>query len=181
MHAIWRRLDTPGHDAARLSRVDTGWQLDGTAVFVDADGPARLHYTLELAPTWETRSATVRGFLGSTTVQVEITRDAEGWTFNGARIGLAHLVDLDLGFTPATNLQHLRRVGLRPGQEADIDVAWLDDKARAISELPQHYRREGPSTYRYDSPTTGYHEVLEMSPTSGFVRVYPGLWELERD
>jgi hypothetical protein len=164
-----------------MLRVDTGWRLDGTAVFVDADGPARLHYVLELAPTWETRSATVRGFIGAAEVDVAIVRKNDGWTFNGEHIGLAHLVDLDCGFTPATNLQHLRRVGLQPGQEADIDVAWLDDKARTVSELPQHYRREGLHTYRYDSPTTDYHEVLEMSPTSGFVRVYPGLWELERD
>src|SRR5207244_2474062 len=30
---LWRRLDTPGHDACRLERSDAGWELDGTAVF----------------------------------------------------------------------------------------------------------------------------------------------------
>ena len=30
---LWRRLDTPGHDACRLVRNDAGWQLEGTAVF----------------------------------------------------------------------------------------------------------------------------------------------------
>jgi hypothetical protein len=31
--ALWRRLDTPGHDAAHVSRTDDGWRLDGAAVF----------------------------------------------------------------------------------------------------------------------------------------------------
>jgi uncharacterized protein len=180
IHALWRRLDTPGHDAARIVAAPGGGRtLEGTAVFQHEGEPACLHYRLELLASWATRAATVRGFLGARAVEIHITRDDRGWTFNGERRpGLEHLHDLDMGFTPATNLQHLRRVGLQPGQEADIPVVWLDDVATSIVELPQHYRCESPTRYRYDSPTTGYHETLELSP-SGFVRDYPGLWVLE--
>jgi hypothetical protein len=31
---VARRLDTPGHDAARLDRNEAGWRLQGTAVFL---------------------------------------------------------------------------------------------------------------------------------------------------
>ena len=32
---LWRRLDQPGHEAARLISQDDKWHLAGTAVFVD--------------------------------------------------------------------------------------------------------------------------------------------------
>ena len=34
------------------------------------------------------------------------------------------------------------------------------------------------ATYEYEAPRANYHAVLETTP-EGFVRRYPGLWELE--
>ena len=31
--AMWRRLDTPGHDAAHVTGTSDGWRLEGIAVF----------------------------------------------------------------------------------------------------------------------------------------------------
>ena len=45
----------------------------------------------------------------------EIRRDDAGWRLNGVRVeGLEHLVDLDYGFTPATNVLQLSRIALKP-------------------------------------------------------------------
>jgi hypothetical protein len=55
--------------------------------------------------------------------------------------GLDGCIDLDFGFTPATNLLHLRRTGLAEGQEADVNVAWFDVPAGALTMLPQRYKR----------------------------------------
>ena len=178
--AIWRRIDAHGHDAARLTRDEAGWRLEGTAVFVHDEAPALLSYALELHPGWATRRARIQGFLGSTTVDVSIVRDADGWLFDGTRVeGLDHLVDLDLQFTPATNLNHLTRVGLQPGQEAAIPVAWFQPGVDTLVELPQHYRCRDAFTFDYDASTVGYRETLRLAST-GFVDDYPGLWQLER-
>ena len=42
----WRRLDRPGHDVARLTEMETGSILEGTAVFVEDDQPCRLDYRI---------------------------------------------------------------------------------------------------------------------------------------
>lgn len=101
------------------------------------------------------------------------------WTLNGAAVpGLESYVDLDLGFTPATNLPQLRRVALADGQGADVPVAWLDVSAGTLTVLPQRYERRSATTYWYEAPSVNYAGLLEVDST-GFIRRYPGLWEAE--
>lgn len=178
---LWRRLDTPGHDACRLERVDGGgWQLDGTAVFLHDGTPARLHYRVACDPAWISRRGRVSGWLGARSVDLDIARVVGGgWTLDGAAMpGLEGCVDLDLGFTPATNLLALQRLALADGDAADAPAAWLDVWAGALQALAQRYTRRGEATYWYEAPSVGYAGLLDVTPT-GFVRRYPGLWEME--
>ena len=105
---FWRRLDLPGHDACRLEKHGDGWQLDGAAVFRDEDGqprPSGLPRALRQAHGMR-NGARVRGWIGSVAVDFAIARGAQRRMVaqRPAVPGLAHCTDLDLGFTPATNL-----------------------------------------------------------------------------
>lgn len=177
---LWRRLDTPGHDACRLEGSDAGWQLEGTAVFRHEGGPARLNYQVTCDLAWRSQQGQVRGWLDLQSIDFRIARTAEGlWTLNGAAVpGLDHCVDLDFGFTPATNLMQLRRLALAEGQAADAPAAWLDVSAGTLEVLPQRYERRTEATYWYEAPTVNYAALLEVVPV-GFTRRYPGLWEME--
>ena len=179
-YAFWRRLDTPGHDACRLEQLPAGWQLEGTAVFLHEGAPSRLTYRVACDTTWATRHGHVHGWLGDQTVDWTSLRTRHGsWTLNGNAVpGLETFVDLDLSFTPATNLQQLQRVKLADGESADVPVTWLDPTAGTLSELPQRYERRGESAYWYESPSAGYSGLLELA-ANGFVRTYPGLWEMQ--
>lgn len=177
--AIWRRLDTPGHDAALLTRTDAGWLLTGTAVFKHEAGPACINYSVDLHASWRTRQGRVHGFVADRKLDHIINREADGWYFNGAFVpGLKHLWDLDYGFTPATNLQQLRRVPIVPGRAVDLPVAWFDVDAITLTELPQRYERRDETTYWYEAPTVPYEGLLELSP-DGFAMSYPRLWKME--
>ena len=177
---LWRRLDTPGHDCCLLEPGTGGWSLYGTAVFHHDGIPARLTYHIACSLAWRTQHGRVRGWIGARLVEFRIARMAGGvWTLNGQVVpGLEACVDLDLGFTPATNLLQLRRVALAEGQTAEVPVAWLDVPPGNLGLLPQRYERRGADTYWYESPSTGYAALLEVTP-DGFVRRYPGLWEAE--
>lgn len=178
---LWRRLDTPGHDACWLEGSDAGWQLHGTAVFREDGAPARLAYHLECDLSWCTRRGRVHGWLGVRPVDFTIARTDQGaWTLNAAVVpGLERYVDLDFGFTPATNLPQVRRLALAVGQAAEVPVAWLDVSAGTLEALPQRYERRSEESYWYESPTAGYSGLLEVT-SDGFIRRYPGLWEMER-
>ncbi len=177
--AFWRRLDVPGHDAALFEPSGSGWRLRGSAVFHDERGPVTAIYEVALDGDFVTRSGSVHGFIGTEPYDHEVVRDEQGWLLDGRRVpGLAHLVDLDFGFTPSTNLQQLKRVGLDVGGTADIAVAWFDIGADTLVELPQRYERREADRYWYESPTSDYREMLELAET-GFVTRYPDLWEAD--
>jgi uncharacterized protein len=177
--ALWRRLDTLGTDAARLTRHTGGWTLFGTAVFLPDKQPARLDYEVELHIDWSTSRGVVRGFIGATAIDQTFVRYAAGWSVNGERVaGLDDVQGLDLGFTPATNLPFLRRANLKVGDAIDRAVAWWEPGASTLQLLPQQYRRRDELSYWYRSPMGPYEAVLEFAP-NGFARVYPQLWALE--
>jgi hypothetical protein len=177
---LWRRLDTPGHDACHLEERDSGWELDGTAVFRENGAPARLTYHVACDLWWRTQQGQVRGWLGNQSVEFGIVRTTGGvWTLNGEVVpSLGTCIDLDLGFTPATNLLQLRRFALGEGQAADVPVAWLDVSAGTLEVLLQRYKRRDEGTYWYEAPRFGYAALLEVTP-AGFISRYPGLWEAE--
>jgi hypothetical protein len=177
---LWRRLDVPGHDACRLSAVAGGWRLEGAAVFRHERGVARLDYLLVCDTGWRARRATVSGWIGRARVAHVVERaPAGGWTLDGAPIPAAGAdPDLDLGFTPATNLPVLRRLALAIGQAADAPAAWLDVGAGTLERLAQRYERRSALAYAYEAPRFGYAAVLDVAP-AGFVLRYPGLWEAE--
>ena len=178
--ALWRRLDTPGHDAANVTRTANGWRLEGTAVFAHDLGPARLDYWVDCATDWRTHRGGVSGWVGSQRCDVSVTRTASGlWRVGDETlVGFEHCLDLDFGFTPATNFLQLHRCNLRIGETADFAVAWLDAPEASLTLLPQRYERRSATTYRYESPQGPYSALLDIAD-SGFVRLYPDLWELE--
>ena len=177
--ALWRRLDAPGHDVCRLEEGRIGWRLDGTAVFRHDDAPARLDYRVHSDRTWRTRAAHVQGWVGSRAVEIIVVREDGRWLLNDAPVpGLDDCVDVDFGFTPATNLLQLRRIALAVGAAADVPVAWLDVPAGTLLRLQQRYHRLSDDRYEYDAPRFAYHAELEVN-AAGFVRRYPRLWELE--
>jgi hypothetical protein len=177
---LWSRLDTPGHDACNLGESESGWELDGRAVFVHEGLPARLDYNLTCDRSWHTRRGKVSGWLGARPIDFDITRSADGvWTRNGDTVrGLEACVDLDLGFSPATNLFQLRRLALAEGDAADAPVAWLDVSSGMLDLLFQRYERRSKLTYWYEAPRFDYAALLEVDEL-GFVRRYPGLWEVQ--
>jgi uncharacterized protein len=146
--AAWERLDRAGRDAGLLQPSDDGWLLRGAAAFDHERGPAAVAYQVEVDARWRTRRGLISGFLGDDTIQHEIRRDDQGWTLNGVAVqGLEHMVDLDYGFTPATNVLQLSRIALKPGQRAELPVAWLDLQSASLVELPQTYERRSEASY----------------------------------
>ncbi|MBV8794635.1 MAG: putative glycolipid-binding domain-containing protein [Hyphomicrobiales bacterium] len=176
--AAWMRLDRPGRDAALLEPSGGGWLLRGAAAFDHDGGSAAVAYQVEVDARWTTQRGVIGGFLGDQAIVHEIQRDDAGWRLDGRRVdGLEPLVDLDYGFTPATNVLQLSRIALEIGQRADVPVVWFDLDSASLIELPQSYERRSDMSYWYEAPTVPYRALLEIAP-NGFVRSYPGLWRL---
>jgi len=177
---VWRRLDSPGHDTCRLEEHGSGWRLDGAAVVRLGGRPARLTYSATCDASWRAQSGCVRGWIGDRTVEFNVERIAGAtWMLDGEDIpAVRDCVDLDFGFTPATNLMQLRRLALECGQAADAPAAWLDVSTGNLDVLVQRYERRSETTYWYEAPRFDYAALLEVD-SIGFIREYPGLWHAE--
>jgi uncharacterized protein len=177
---LWRRLDLPGHDAARVVFHEPFWQLGGMAVFSHNGLPCRLEYAVVCDAAWRTLHAGVVGWMGSRRVRVNLVASAgRGWHLNSRlHTDLADCLDVDLAFTPATNMLPIRRLTLRPGQASAVRAAWLTFPALTLESLDQTYRRTGESTYHYESGGGAFATDLEVNE-AGFVTRYPGQWERE--
>lgn len=177
---LWRRLDLPGHEIGRVVFKDDRWQLAGTAVFGHERGPCRLDYIVVCDSGWRTKSAHVGGLIGDREIDLDISVDRkQRWRVNGTECpAVAGCIDLDLGFSPSTNLFPIRRLSLKVGEEAEVEAAWLPFPSLSFEVLPQVYRREGERTYRYESGGGTFVRVLEVNAV-GLVTSYPGLWKAE--
>jgi uncharacterized protein len=172
----WRRLDVEGRDRCCLEQTDDGWRLRGEAIFTEGTAAARLAYDVRCDHRWLTSGGTVTGTIGARRFDVRIERRAGGWVMNAAAAAIAgDCVDLDLGFTPATNLIQLRRLALAVGAAADAPVAWLDVGSTSLDRIDQRYERRSEHHYWYESPRFDYAALLAVR-SDGFITSYPNLW-----
>jgi hypothetical protein len=177
---LWRRLDQPGHEAARLSFHAPEWRLTGSAVFAHERQPCRLDYRITCDVAWQTVSARVSGWVGPQAIEVELVVDpARRWWANGTeQPGVAGCIDLDLNFSPSTNLLPIRRLELAVGQGAEVTAAWLRFPSFALEPLQQRYQRIATDLYRYESGGGTFVRELSVNP-AGFIVTYPGFWETD--
>ena len=177
---LWRRLDQPGHESSRLEHDQARSLLAGTAVFAYERQACRLDYTIECDREWRTVSAKVAGWIGEVTVGVNIVVDAQRrWTLNGVECSqLAGCLDLDLNFSPSTNLLPIRRLALPVGERADVRAAWLRFPTFSLEPLDQVYHHVADTTYRYESAGGAFVAELRVD-SAGFVTHYPNLWQQE--
>ena len=174
--AFWTRLDTDGRDACRLMRTGTGWRLAGCATFLHDGRTCILPYRVDCDARWRTISASVDGSVGFEGLGLRIERAGEDWLLNGQIQPKARgCVDLDLGFTPATNLIAMRRLDLPPDVEVQTPAAYYLEFTAELGLIEQTYRRTGETTLAYASPAHSYRAELRVDPI-GFVTDYPGLW-----
>jgi hypothetical protein len=177
---LWRSIYLPGHEACRLFSQSGEWQLAGTSVFSHNDQPCRLEYQVVCDASWNTRAAKISGWLGHADVEIKLTIDPEhNWQVNGLeRPAVAGCIDLDLNFSPSTNLLPIRRLKLAVGEEAEVKAAWLRFPSFELEPLSQIYRRVDESTYRYESGGGRFVSDLEVDDV-GFVTNYPDIWQAE--
>ena len=177
---LWRRLDQPGHESGRLFLQDSCWHLAGTAVFAHNQQPCRLDYLVVCNSEWQTVSGRVTGWVGSETVEIELSADsARRWRLNGTECpAVAGCTDLDLNFSPSTNLLPIRRLNLSIGQEAEVQAAWLRFPSFTLEPLEQLYRRIDVATYRYESAGGSFVTELQVD-AAGFVTRYANFWQVE--
>jgi hypothetical protein len=176
----WRRLDGPGHEESRIEQTTGGWRLTGQLEAEERMVRAQLMYVIDCEGDWRTRRAVVTGAASGAPIRFEFAADGEGhWTLNGVSLpSVEGALDIDLGFTPATNLLPIRRLDLAVGQRADVRTVWLRFPQLRVEALEQTYLREAALVFRYDAVVNSERFQARLDTDEfGRVLLYEGLWE----
>jgi len=150
---LWKRKDASGFESSRVTILGSHRQVEGVAVFFFDGNACRLDYDIRCSSEWITRDATVSGWVGSRAIEIVIARSVEGeWTLNDQRQPAASgCDDIDLNFSPSTNLLPIRRLELAVGSSAIVRAAWLRFPEFLLEPLTQTYRRLDRCLYRYQA------------------------------
>jgi hypothetical protein len=178
---MWYVWDRPGLGHLRLVVGDSGVVADGMIIGVTQGRPFRLAYEVRCDPYWRVRYTRV-GVPGEPP-KVELLSDGEvHWTGPDGRTVtyLEGCEYVDISETPFTNTLPMRRLGLVPGESAEITVAYFDGAMLQPWPEPQRYtcleKDEEGGLYRFESLDGGFTADLPVD-TDSLVLDYPGLFK----
>jgi hypothetical protein len=158
---LWHCAALASAEHAFLEATDRGWRLGGVTVIPVDDVPGHIEYTVTTDRDWVTTGATV-AVSGGRSAAFVIEASGGSWSVNGVeRPDLAGCVDVDLGWTPATNILPIRRMGLPVGDTATTSAAWLRFPELVIDANAQRYTRTAVRTWRYESGPYDFHLVVD--------------------
>lgn len=173
---LWGLDEHDSRDHAQLFELPDGARLAGMAVLTVEDRPISIDYCVEIDADWRTLGATIEVRSGSARPRrIEAIADDGHWRFDGAiDTEFDGCLDIDLGWTPATNLLPIRRHALAIGESVDLDAAWLRFPEFTFERSSQRYTRLDHSTWRYESGDFARDLTVDRH---GFVTAYgDDLW-----
>jgi uncharacterized protein len=172
---LWKSIPWPGHEAARL--LEGG--LEGAAAFLNDSEVCCLDYPIVCNDDWSTHSARVDGWVGAREIHIAIEAANGVWSLNGLeQPQVAGCIDVDLNFSPSTNVLPIRRLQLAAGESQVVRAAWLRFPSFVLEPLEQRYTRVAEDRVRYESYTTNFSAELRVS-ANGMVLDYENIWRAE--
>ena len=177
---MWSAWEEPGLGHLRLAVRESGVVADGLVLGVAEGRPYRIAYEVRCDAYWRVRATLVS--VPGEPPKVELFSDGEGnWTRPDGRTlpYLGGCEYVDISETPFTNTLPIRKLGLAPGESAEVSVAYIDGTELQPWPEPQRYscleKGSGGGLYRFLSLDGGFTADLPVD-ADGLVLDYPGLF-----
>jgi hypothetical protein len=140
----------------------------------------RLDYAISCDTAWRTAKVAVSGWVGDDAIDTGIQVVDDGmWLQDGVECpGVRGCIDVDLNFSPVTNLLPIRRCKPQVGEVVAVRAAWLRFPSFALEPLDQSYGRRSASTYEYTSGGGAFRTDVTVDDF-GLAVEYRGGWVRE--
>lgn len=182
-HLLWRRiLDDKSNEFFELRADATSATMTGWIVAEHGGSPALITYRIATTPDLtRARVLDVVSRVAGSVRQLRIeARSSSLWRVDGAhRAELDGCTDVDLEWSPATNLFPIRRLMLaQDDHDAALDVraVWVRMPHLAVEPAPQRYTRMRRDRFRYQSLGSDFSAELEVDDL-GLPISYAGIWQ----
>lgn len=178
---MWTPWSEPGLEHLHLLQRDGSILADSLIVGVSNRMPFRLHYEITCDSHWDVKELHLI-LLSGNRKSMKIQADGEGHWFTQTGDPISSLdgcVDVDISATPFTNTLPIRRLALRPGQSAELLVAYVLIPEMELMPDRQRYTclelNPGGGLYKYESMESDFKAELPVD-SDGLVMDYPGLF-----
>lgn len=174
-----------GYGIEHLRLIERHDEIEADALVVDTYelGVFRLRYRIICDSKWHVRRVNI-GLIG-TGRELDLSADGEGNWLDSKSLPVSDLdtcIDVDISGSPFTNTLPIRRLGLRPGQSADVPIAYIYIPTLQLERHMQRYTclEVGPEggLYRFEALdlnlNTNFTTVLSVDK-NGLVMDYPEL------
>ena len=180
---LWEPCGDPGLEHLRLHMGASGLLADGIIIRQrPAQAPFRLRYRIECDEAMRLRRTQI-AIDSPVERSIDLRADGRGaWSdAEGATIeAVSGCIDLDIAATPFTNTLPIRRLSLKPGASAEIDVVYVTIPELEVRPLRQRYTclssGAGGAVYLYENCASGFTARLPVDD-DGLVLDYPGQWK----
>jgi hypothetical protein len=179
---MWTPWSEPGLEHLRLLQQNETILADSIVVGVSNRMPFRLHYEITCDSNWNVKELSLT-LLSGNRKSVKIQADGQGhWsTHTGDPVpSLEGCIDVDISATPFTNTLPIRRLALKPGQSAELLLAYvLIPEMKLMTDRQRYTSLEtyaDGALYRYESLESDFSAELSVD-SDGLVIDYPGLFK----
>jgi hypothetical protein len=178
---LWTAVNGVGLEHLRLEQTRPGAVAHGVIIRLEKRRPFRASYDIRCDAKWRARSVVLE-VIAERPFGLRLVSDGAGrWqTPTGEPVDVFEgCVDLDVSPTPFTNTLAIRRLGLRPGEGAELPAAYVELPKLRLLRLPLRYTciamGPGGARYRYESLRSGFTRDLQVD-AQGLVVEYPGVF-----
>lgn len=179
---IWANQADTGLEHFYLRRSDDEILADGIVIGIEEQVAFRIRYTLRCDLKWQVRSVVVQS-LEENEQTIRFVSDGLGhWTNESGNPvpEFEACLDVDITATPFTNTLPIRRLGMMPGESAEIRVVYFTIPEMQVSVKPQRYTCLETSSaggkYEFESLDDGFTVVITVD-VDGLVEHYPELFK----
>jgi hypothetical protein len=180
---MWAPWEGPGLEHLRLvTSADGGVAANGLVIGLEAGRPFRIGYEIRCDALWRVREVRA-GAPDLGRPALDLLADGEGrWKRRGGKPvpDLDGCIDVDISATPFTNTLPIRKLGLKPGESAGVEVAYVRVPELLVGAERQRYgcleARADCGLYRFEALPSGFTAELPLD-ADGLVTGYPGLFQ----
>jgi hypothetical protein len=172
---IWQPDQGEGAEQFRFRAASGGYEAHGDVTAMLEGSPLNASYSVETDAAWVTRRVRVKLKGGG---RLDIRSDGAGHWRHADGAALPELdgcIEPDISMTPCTNTLAIRRLGLKPGEAAEIKVAYVLVPELSLRAAPQRYTRLAERRWRFDGLDIDFTADLTVD-ADGLVVEYPGLF-----
>lgn len=177
---MWRSLDAAGFEHVRIDRSHPGWDVYDSMIVREHEGEIRRGgYTLILDKEFRTLEVRIMAEQepgGMAALHLLASGDGTWTDADERRIpSMDGVIDVDIAWSPLTNMLPVRRLELNPGEETSVPVAYIDLPSLVLKRAEQFYTRIDDSKVRFETGARDFAREISFDE-DGFVIEYPDLF-----